>query len=665
MIRILCCCLALVSQILANCDVLTNRRADGEIPSLESFFTTCPKHSESLSPDGEKISYLSTTDTGKTSLHVMHVDKPLVPYQISSVNHNHVISSCWINPRLIFHATQTTDQKSHFFQYDTETHVTREVFSEQRKSIRLAGVVPGDEPCLLIEMMGENPSFADLYLMPFHGQQMPKLIHKNVERISGWAWDAHGKPIFGISWEQTGVKKIYDLTHSPSKELLRASSDDDLRLLFSSLNGRYAYLLTNIDAELTYVARLDRESGELRRLTRDPMAEVDIEQIALDPSKRQIIAVSYLGASHRWQVVSSGYRSIFEKMMKSLPHDMFSILGVNQDRTRILLKSSFANGMDQGFIYDVKSDCMKPLPHTLPTRKNEQFSQTRAISYPAQDGCVIPAYFTVPKHSTTPWPLVVFPHGGPRSRTRPGYDARVQFLASRGYAILQPNFRGSRGYGKAFMNAGDRQWGKGVMQSDVTDGVKYLISKHLIDSKRVAIMGGSYGGYSALAGLVFDPRHYAAGISLFGISDLMAYTNEFPAEFYAYSGDAIRRLGDRMSEDGRRKLVELSPAFHAHRIQAPVLLYHGANDVIVPASHSENVAQALLEAQKPVEFLLSHDEGHGFQKNITEMAVYRAIEIFLHQHLGGLLSPCASKEIEELSNTLRINGSARLSHLKK
>jgi dipeptidyl aminopeptidase/acylaminoacyl peptidase len=230
-------------------------------------------------------------------------------------------------------------------------------------------------------------------------------------------------------------------------------------------------------------------------------------------------------------------------------------------------------------------------------------------------------------------------------RTHAGFDGRVQFLASRGYAVLQPNFRGSRGYGKAFMNAGDGQWGKGVMQNDVTDGVDHLISEGVVDPNRVAIFGGSYGGYAALAGLAFTPDRYAAGICLFGTSDLIDYATQHPLEWQAFAGDTIRRLGDRSMEKGGNTLFDLSPVNHAPSFKAPLLIYHGANDHLIPVTHTRRMVKALQHSGKDVEFLLASDEAHGFSNPESEMAVYRAIELFLHKHLGGKVGPPPAESV--------------------
>ena len=271
--------------------------------------------------------------------------------------------------------------------------------------------------------------------------------------------------------------------------------------------------------------------------------------------------------------------------------------------------------------------------------------ETTAIRYTARDGYRIPDYLTLPNEGKAPWPLVVFPHGGPRMRTHYGFDGRVQFLASRGYAVLQPNFRGSRGYGKAFMNAGDGQWGKGVMQTDVTDGVDHLIREGVAAPRRVAILGGSYGGYAALAGLAFTPDHYAAGICLFGISDLVDYTTNHPAEWQAFAGDTIRRLGDPTTSLGRAALSDLSPVQHAAAFRAPVLIYHGAKDPLIPVTHAQRLVKALKQNNKDAEFLLASDESHGFSNPESEMAVYRAIEVFLGKHLGGMVGPTPSETV--------------------
>jgi len=254
------------------------------------------------------------------------------------------------------------------------------------------------------------------------------------------------------------------------------------------------------------------------------------------------------------------------------------------------------------------------------------------ICYRARDGVEIPAYLTLPRSGCKPFPLVVFPHGGPRLRTFWGFDGRVQFLANRGYAVLQPNYRGSKGYGKNFLNAGNREWG-GKMQDDITDGVAHLVAGGIADPKRIAIFGGSYGGYAALAGLAFTPDLYAAGICLFGASDLEAFVNEIPCEWHPYIGQIYANVGENQTEEGREFLRGRSPVHFTENIRAPLFIYHGVHDKLIRKSQSDRFVEKLKTNGQSVTYIVFDDEGHGFSKSENEAAIYDLIEAFLEKHL--------------------------------
>jgi dipeptidyl aminopeptidase/acylaminoacyl peptidase len=235
-------------------------------------------------------------------------------------------------------------------------------------------------------------------------------------------------------------------------------------------------------------------------------------------------------------------------------------------------------------------------------------------------------------------PTVVFPHGGPNKRNYWGYDPRVQFLANRGYAVFQPNFRGSSGFGKRFQNAGDKQWGRGVMQDDITDGVKWLVSSHISDPAKIAILGGSYGGFAALAGVTFTPELYAAGISLFGPSNLTEFVTHLPESWQAVEGDIKVKMGDPRVNSDHERMFEQSPVHFVDQIRVPLLIYQGALDRVVSIAQADAFVSKSRSAGKTVDYLVSKEEGHGFINSAIEQTVYVAIEQFLVPILGGVMN---------------------------
>ncbi len=283
----------------------------------------------------------------------------------------------------------------------------------------------------------------------------------------------------------------------------------------------------------------------------------------------------------------------------------------------------------------------------------EALASVNPISYKSADGLTIPAYLTLPVGvSPKNLPLVVLPHGGPWARDEWGYSSISQFLANRGYAVLQPNFRSSVGYGKKFLNAGNNEWGQ-AMQADLTAGVRFLVAQGTVDAKRVGILGGSYGGYATLAGLAFTPEVYAAGVSIVGPSNLITLLNSIPPYWEAGRIMFHERMGNPNTPAGRAQLERQSPLNSAVKIRAPLMVVQGANDPRVNRAESEQIVVALRDRGFPVEYILAPDEGHGFARPINNLSLFAAAEKFLAKHLGGRyqqsLSPAVASRLAELT----------------
>jgi dipeptidyl aminopeptidase/acylaminoacyl peptidase len=261
----------------------------------------------------------------------------------------------------------------------------------------------------------------------------------------------------------------------------------------------------------------------------------------------------------------------------------------------------------------------------------------RPVVFQARDGLEIHGYLTLPKGVTANGlPTVLYVHGGPQTRDRWGFHTTVQWLANRGYAVLQVNYRGSTGYGRKFVHAGYKEWG-GKMHDDLIDAVKWLVNEGIADPRKIAIAGGSYGGYSTLAGLTLTPEVFVAGVSSVGISNLISHHDSYPP-YWSKARFRIR-VGDPSKEE--EMLKSRSPLFSVDKIQAPLLIVHGANDVRVKASESEQMVAAMRQANKPVEYILYQDEGHRQWRPETKFHFYAKAEEFLAKHLGGRFEPVA------------------------
>jgi len=279
--------------------------------------------------------------------------------------------------------------------------------------------------------------------------------------------------------------------------------------------------------------------------------------------------------------------------------------------------------------------------------KREHLASMTPITYKSSDGLEIPAYLTLPRGVPAKnLPLIVIPHGGPWQRDKWGYNVYAQFFANRGYAVLQPNFRASTGFGKKLLDAGNLEWG-GKMQDDLTWGVKHLVAQGIVDPKRAGILGGSYGGYAALVGLTFTPDFWAAGVSIVGPSNLITLLDSIPPYWESIRKVFHERMGNPNTPQGKALLERVSPLHLAGRIKKPLLIIHGANDPRVKKGESDQIVIALRDRGYPVEYLVAPDEGHGFVRPVNNMAAFAATERFLAKHLGGRYQAGMTAEAEK------------------
>jgi len=284
------------------------------------------------------------------------------------------------------------------------------------------------------------------------------------------------------------------------------------------------------------------------------------------------------------------------------------------------------------YLYDRETGEIEKLAVLAPWLNEAHMALMTPIRFKSRDGLDINGYLTLPLGlESRRLPVVVIPHGGPSARDTWGFDSQAQFLANRGAAVLQVNFRGSTGYGKDFWKAGFKQWGKG-MQDDVTDGVLWLIESGVADSERVAIYGGSYGGYSALAGAAFTPELYACAVSFVGPSNIFTLLESIPPYWEPMRDMQYEMIGNPVKD--KELLEEVSPVFHADRIKIPLLVAQGANDPRVKKAESDQIVEAVKKAGKDVVYIVKDDEGHGFRNEENRFYFYRAMEEFFRKHLG-------------------------------
>jgi dipeptidyl aminopeptidase/acylaminoacyl peptidase len=465
-----------------------------------------------------------------------------------------------------------------------------------------------------------------------------ELVLENRDNVAGWQTDNAGNVRLGIRTGPDGGWQILRVDGKTLTQVYDCSNEETCGPVRFDKANRRVYMITNkgADVDLTRLILFDPETQKVEPVESDPENRVDFGGALFSDVTDELLATVYVGDRVRVYPKTPAFTRDLDVLRKKLPEGELGIGSRTADEQRWIVSVSRDVDPGSAYLFNTETGDVQLLYRSRPKLPSDELASMQAIRYRARDGLEIPAYLTLPKGlAPKNLPVVVMPHGGPWARDMWGYDPYTQFLANRGYAVLQPNFRGSTGYGKKFLNAGNKQWGTGAMQHDITDGVKYLIQRGIADPKRVGIFGGSYGGYATLAGVAFTPNLYAAGVSYVGPSNLLTLLKTIPPYWAPIKKIFDTRLGNPDDPADRKRLEEESPINSADKIIAPLLVIQGANDPRVNKAESEQIVVSLRDRGHPVEYLLAPDEGHGFAGRENRLAVAAAMEKFLAAHVGG------------------------------
>jgi dipeptidyl aminopeptidase/acylaminoacyl peptidase len=517
--------------------------------------------------------------------------------------------------------------------------------------------VPKRDPQhILIGLNDRDPSLHDVYRLDLKTGER-KLVFRNDQNVALWAADLTGK--LRLAWRQTqdGGSEILRVDGTALKQIYNCSFEETCVPLRFHKDGRRVYFITNKgNRDLTALALLDVQTGAEQSVDSDPNGEVDISEAIFSEKTDDLVATVYNGDRVRFYPKNAAFARDYEALKKQLPDgDVLPASSSGDDRWILVsLRSDVEPGTT--YLFDRSTKKAQLLYRSRPNLPTQDLAPMKAVRYQARDGVSIPAYLTIPKNvEPKGLPVVMYIHGGPWARDHWGYDPFAQFLANRGYAVLQPNYRASSGYGKRFLNLGNNQWGTGTMQHDVSDGVKWLLLQGVADPGRVAIMGGSYGGYATLAGLAFTPQLYAAGVDIVGPSNLATLISSVPPYWAPLKKIWSKRVGDLENPQDVERMKAQSPLFAAKQIRAPLLVIQGQNDPRVTRTESDQIVVALRDLHQPVSYLVAPDEGHGYQGRENRVAMVAEIDRFLSQHLGGRSQESMPDDIRQRLASLTVD----------
>ena len=394
-------------------------------------------------------------------------------------------------------------------------------------------------------------------------------------------------------------------------------------------DGRHMYLRDSRDANAGRLVTLALATGEVETLVED--SRYDVADVMIHPDTHEAQAVAVERARAEWTVLDEGIREDFEAI-RGLARGDFAVSSRDRADENWIVAFTADDGGASYYAYERLNRKGEHLFDARPDLAEYDLAQMQPISFTSRDGLNIEGYLTLPPDAERALPMVLNVHGGPWHRDGWGYDPEAQWFANRGYACLQVNFRGSTGYGKQFLNAGNKEWGA-KMHDDLVDAVRWAVKEEVADPERVAIFGGSYGGYAALAGATFTPDLFRCAVDIVGPSNLITLINSIPPYWEPLKAIFTERVGDPETEE--ELLKSRSPLFSVDRIGIPMLIAQGANDPRVKQAESEQIVAAMQEKGIAHEYMLFEDEGHGFARPENRLKFYAAAEKFLAEHLGG------------------------------
>ncbi len=515
--------------------------------------------------------------------------------------------------------------------------------------------VPESEPdAIYVGLNDRDKAWHDVYKVRISSGERT-LVLRNDDRFTGVVFDVQDRLRLATRAAENGDTEVLRIDEGQKLTKIYSCNvfETCLPLRFHK-DGRRVYFQTNKgEGDLIRLVLLDVESGREEFVEADPVGRVDLDSALFSEKTDELVATIYVDDRSRYYFKDKEYEADYNLLKKKFPEREIGFGSSTEDETLFIISTSSDVEPGETYLFDRKNKALELQYRIREKLPREALASMRAITYKSSDGLEIPAYLTLPRGvPARGLPLVVHPHGGPWFRDTWGYDSFAQFLANRGYAVLQPNFRGSTGYGRKFLDAGNKEWGD-RMQDDITWGVRHLVSEGIADPKRVGILGGSYGGYATLAGVTFTPDLYSAAVSIVGPSNLITLLESVPPYWEQVRTLFHQRMGDPTTPEGRKQLERQSPLNHANKIKTPLLVIQGANDPRVNKRESDQIVVALRDRGFPVEYIVAPDEGHGFARPVNNMAAFAAAEKFLAKFLGGRyqesMTPEVSARLKEIT----------------
>jgi len=611
----------------------TSSSAQSRLVPLKDFFRNPAKTDLQLSPDGRYLSWLAPWES-RLNVWVEELSTHEVK-RVTAATKRDVHNYFWTSPtRLAYLQDEGGDENYQLFGVDATGGNPQALTAFEHTQTKVLDELEDQDDEILVELNRRDPQVFDVHLLDTVTGELT-LVVENPGNVTRWLADRTGVVRIAVASEGLDTVLMHRRDETESfRSVLTVDLHDKVVPLFFTFDNRELYAASNRGRDKQAIVRLNLETGEEEEVL---FEHPEVDSFGLLASRRRRIVTGVVYQRERLEYFfideEEEQARMFAELSERLPNYSLSITSMTRDEQTVLVGVTGDKLRGTYYLFDVGTRELRKVAELAPWLRESEMADQAPIAFVARDGLPLTGYLTRPCGAEgRKLPVVVHPHGGPWARDYWGFDPEVQFLANRGYAVLQINYRGSTGLGRKFWEAGFKQWGR-AMQDDLTDGVRWLIEQGIADPDRVGIYGASYGGYATLAGLAFTPELYAAGVDYVGPSNLFTLLETLPAYWGPFKQLMYEQVGDPVADE--TLLRAASPLFSADKIKAPLLVIQGGNDPRVKKAEADQIVAALKKRGLDVPYIVKDNEGHGFTNEENRIEVYTAIEAFLAQHLGG------------------------------
>ena len=540
---------------------------------LRDFFRNPDQSGFQLSPDGNSLALVQPYKDRMNVFVRPRAGGPAV--RVTSETERDVAGYFWKGShRIVYLKDFKGDENFHLVAVDADGKNLVDLTPFDKVRAMIVDDLYDNDDEILVSLNKRNPELFDVYRIDLNSKELT-LVAENPGNITAWITDHAGRIRLAIATDGVNNSILHRLDDNSAFEtVITTNFRQHISPLFFDFDNKLLFAASNINRDKSAIVRLDPATAKEESLIFEH-PEVDVAGLDWSRKRKVYTEVQFVTWKRERKFFDAEMQAIYADLERQLPGYEIDLQSSNKNETLFVVAAWSDRTQGVRYLYDAAAKALTKLAEIAPWLDENELAEMRPITYQARDGLTIHGYLTLPRGGGKNLPLIVSAHGGPWARDAWGYDPEVQFLVNRGYAVLQVNFRGSTGYGRKFWEASFKEWGR-TMQDDVTDGVKYAVAQGIADPKRIAIYGGSYGGYCTLAGLAFTPELYACGVDYVGVSNLFTFLKTIPPYWKPMLDMLYEMVGN--PETDKDLLAAASPALHADNIRAPLLIAQGAQD---------------------------------------------------------------------------------------